>query len=1372
MALAFVGGGELLCFHCFDILLVSSVFEFECKVVTSSFNHGRRNWPSSSYCSAQWSVSSTPLTYHDTGRSSSLTSYTPSSSSLSHGSSSSSPSGLSRGGSLSLDSGSRVYYQTGSDVMSRYSSRSLDVGSTRYDSGSSSSSSTYSKGLDPSSVGSYRSSNLGGYGSSHGYGSHGYSGRSGDSRSSSYSSSSASSSSASSGRLLHGSYSSRSSAVDSVPLPRSSSFGRSEVLSSSTPRDRVDKGSSSYSSSLGRSSSIPSHADDSRSTSRYSGRSSVLSTNHSLDSGTDAAAAERRLRLAQRRRQREERGYSETSSDNSKEPSVERASSLRRDSDSDSATVSSARARRLAARLQEASVIEEPSSKDSSPDVADSSLRRSMRLRGSSASSEEAGVPASTESGTVTERRSSLRQRRLQEEAAESSETTVTSRHSASEGKDTDRLTQMSAEARRARRQRRLEGLEVASRQVSGHHEEEADTTLTTSTAGSSRSVRQRLQEHGVSGVSAGDPEDSKTRVPKSLEVDQPKTTDAQTASKQDKESSPQRSWRRTSEERAEDSVADAVATEVESRAERIARYKEERRKQLAHIASITATPSIEEKEGDALPSLFISAKRDKEDSPTDGRRTSLSSDSGGAVSLSSRIRALRRGSQEADDAEITTDSHKDASATRVDTAKAVHSMEPQTPVLDQEGGSGKVKPVVHSEHQSPSVAVNITSKRQTERSSPSPSSQTSSTRKSSLSESSRQQKSSPLRPAGADASSASSAGTTASTRKASIGAREPSPRKTAATSDDVRSERKPQDSSAETRKSKSPSPVSSRLMAPTRSSAAKGVHSHTTTTTTTTSPRSSASPRGSPAPSDKQSLVRSASAAASTKGPPRIKQSLLPEHGSKDATSSKPVGKVRTSGEAGTVGQTDGRSTGRVPGSVHTEARDMGRKPKDRPSPQRQSSDGPKLSSSSFSTTSSSLSTDRDSGVGSARLSSSSFSSTRSHDQDTASSRMTTSFKASRLQRSARVELSSSSSREGSEEKQLGPTTTLAEKPSSFRTGAVRRATSFPSRTASADGGHQAKVSTSVHTQQTTTKSPASRERKPSSASYVEKEPTPPTVSVSISQKSRKDSVKREAPGEASEKPGQSTVSSESIQPASGVSAGAGMGLDDLLAQNAQFLSSDEDKSEAAKKERRKLREGEEAKLRRSLRRRRSQKSGSESRSSSERDSKDKGQKEGMEVAATPTLTLPTTASSFSSSQSAVVTEGEVLRVCPTPPYPPDKSQSSEAPSDRQRQPSFVRIPTTTAAAAASADGDSAQHDAKLGRRRQEGGGKEEEGGARRRGGGEGDSKEASPDSDSVFHSAPSAPSSVEVPRRRPQDKSQLRKSDLNKAPSSHPGQ
>lgn len=92
--------------------------------------------------------------------------------------------------------------------MSRYLGRPLDVGSSRYDSGSS------YKGFDPSSHGSYRSSNLTGYSStSHGHGAL-------SDRLASYSSNGASSGLASS--RLHGSYSSRSAAADSMPLPRSS----------------------------------------------------------------------------------------------------------------------------------------------------------------------------------------------------------------------------------------------------------------------------------------------------------------------------------------------------------------------------------------------------------------------------------------------------------------------------------------------------------------------------------------------------------------------------------------------------------------------------------------------------------------------------------------------------------------------------------------------------------------------------------------------------------------------------------------------------------------------------------------------------------------------------------------------------------------------------------------------------------------------------------------------------------------------------------------------------------------------------------------------------------------------------------------------
>lgn len=1270
--------------------------------------------------------------------------------------------------------------------MSRYSSRSLDLGSTRYDSASSSSSSAY-KGLDSSSVGSYRSSNLTGYGGSH----HGsYSARSEgrspySSSSTSYSSSSASGTSGlgSSGRLGHGSsssYTSRSSAaVDSVPLPRASSFGRSEVLSSSTPRDQVEKGS--YSSSLSRSSSIPihTHTEDTRS-SRYSSRSSALSTNHSQDSGTDAAA-ERRLRLAERRRQREERGYSETSSDNSKEPSVERASSLRRDSESDSAdALSAARSRRLAARLQEASVKEEPSSKDSSPDVTDTAYRRSnRRLRGSSGSSEDttSTVPVSADSALGTERRSSLRQRRQQEANTEDGENSLTAARGV-DSKDTEKVMQMSAEARRARRQRRLEGLEAASKQASGHHDEEADKDTSSVTSTSSRSWRQRLHEEGLGDVSTG--EDRKTRLQKSRDEDQQKTTDTHTESsvrQQDKEeaSRPRRSWTELSEGRSEDQrkVADAVASEVESRAERIARYKEERRKQLAHIATITSRP--EEKEADVLPSLFISAKRGKEDSPpSDSARqppAAAPADSGGGgVSLSSRLRALRRDSEDADSAvSPAVSSHKDSSNISTDipqTSQASRDTESETASKEQDVGLEKVSLDHHS------------SKGQTAQSSRSSTSpgQTLSTRKSSQSETTRHEKSSP----GMETTSISSTLTTTSGRKSSTGCREPSPRKTSVTDSDVK---KPHDSLLASRKSKSPSPVTSRLMAPTKSSAAKGVHPNTLHTSTS-SPRSSVSPRGSPAPpSSKQSIVRSASDVSGTKGPPKIRSSLIPDHGTKDSSSTprtlKSASKERQDEDAGMADQSGHRHSPHFPGSQHTElhsTRDSSTRQRDRVSPRKEIGPAPhvpKLSSSSFSTTSSTLSTDKDSGVGSSRLSSSSFSSARSQDKDKASSKTAASLKASRLQRIAHVELSSSSSREGSEEKETQRTTLQ---------GSVKRTTSMPSRTAASADGHQTKVSAGFAARQTLRSQP--KERKPSSSS-VEKELSPPT-DVPVSQKSGKEKIESGA-STGGKTAGQSTTVTTPPSPDSSktssihhlVSPGScspsgNVALDDLLAKNAEFLSSDEETSGGSKKERRRFKEGEEPKLRRSLRRKSSRKTGGSSRKSPEGDSKDdKGQKEGMEVEApaTPTLTLLNTTAS---SHSALVREGEVLRIPQPPtqppdpaPHPSDTATAGES-SVSQSQTSSHRVPP-----ASSADGDPAgPHDDKSsrsgGRRRQdeEGRGKEEGGG----GTGSESGKEASPDSDSVFHTASSAPSSVEMPRRRLPDKSELRKSSLNKA-SSHPG-
>ncbi|XP_076444912.1 uncharacterized protein LOC143282905 isoform X2 [Babylonia areolata] len=1352
----------------------------------------RRNWwPTSLHCpvvpAAQWSSSA--VTFQDTGRLSSHSTY-PAASLGTHGFTHS----LSRG-SQSLDSGSRAYHHlhpsssstpSGGDVtMSRYSSRSLDLGSSRYDgvgssSISSSSSSSYKSGLDPSSVGSYRSSNLSGYGS------HGYGSRS-DGRTSSYISSSttsSSSSSASSGRLGHGSYSSRSSAVDSVPLPRASSFGRSEVLSSSTPRDQVEKGG--YSSSLGRSSSIPTHTEDTRA-SRYSSRtSSALSSNHSLDSGSDAAA-ERRLRIAERRRQREERGHSETSSDTSKEPSVERASSLRRDSaESDSTDVlSSLRSRRLAARLQECSVAEEPSSKDSSPDVSDTAFRRSRRLRGSGGSSEDT---ASADSALGTDTRSSLRQRRHQQEGTEGSESRVTS----TDGKDTERLLHMSAEARRARRQRRLEGLEAASK-ASGNQEEAEKNSSSSVTSSSSRSWRQRLQEEGFSGVSGGDSADDRKTRHTVRDEDQHQTQTEHTATRQDRaggDTGRRHSGVGVSEDRPEDhrKAGDAPAAEVESRAERIARYKEERRKQLAHIASITSALGSEEKEGEAAPSLFTSAKRDKEGSPSEGAgRTAKAPtpDSEVSVSLTTRLRALRRDSQDSDSAVSAVDAQKVTSHMSSDvprTSVTQRGGDCLTLSTDEGDGTEKVPPAVSdSKMGSSSSAVSLdhsssSSKRQTtssERPLPQSSGQTTSTRKSPLSESSGQQSSSHA-PSPATETSVSSAARTASDRKTSTGTREPSPRKPSVPGLDLRTDRKPQDSAAALRKSKSPSPVSSRLMAPTKSSAAKVTpHTHTSTTPTS-SPRSSVSPRGSPAPSDKQGPGRSAaSGVSSTKGPPRIRPSLIPEHGAKDASTSRSSRSAAKDGEEKQARRED-------------PAKDVGaRQMKDRWSPGRQTgadTSTPKLSSSSFSTTSSTLSTDRDSGVGSTRLSSSSFSSTRSYDRgdNTGPGKTASSAKTARLQRTARVELSSSSSREGSEEKQL-----TANKPGqgkSVQQSSVKRTTSMPSRTATGDGQPPPPGPLP-----STRQSLRSQARKPSSSS-VEKEPSPP-ADVSVSHRSSK------AKSEAQEGEGISTVGSSSTKMTPGSPQG-NVGLDDLLAKNAEFLSSDEETSRGTGKERRRLREGEESRLRRSLRRKRSQRSGSSGGKvgpdSSEGESKDK--KEEMEVA-TPTLTLPTPPA----PSHSLVAEGQVVRLCPSPPLvkPPSTStlattttSAATTTTAETAPPSQTSTDGVITISAPPSKGDPAKRDdndedaskgfSSSSSRRAEGGrgedvGKEEVAAGRGAGG---SSKEVSPDSDSVFHTASasaasSAPSSVEMPRRRvPQDKSQLRKSELNKAvSSSYPG-
>ncbi|XP_070186679.1 platelet binding protein GspB-like isoform X2 [Littorina saxatilis] len=1128
--------------------------------------------------------------------------------------------------------------------MSRYS--------TRYDS-----SNSYKSGLDPGNLGSYRSSNLSTYSGGLGHSSS-RSDRFGSS-SSSYSSGPSTSSSS----RLHGSYSStRSSVVDSVPLPRSTSFGRSEVLSSSTPRDPVDKGS--YSSSLSRTSSLPTSTDEPRS-GRYSSRGSALTSNHSLDTGTDAAA-ERRLRLAQRRRQREEgAGGSETGSDNSKEPSLERSSSLRRDSDSDSGLPGSGQlSRRWAGRrMRESSLTEESEGKDSSPDVPETGVRRARNLRGASGSSEDsttALAPASSLDSVPPS--------------------------------DEDAAFQRSSEARRSRRQQRLE---EASRQASGSLDEGTAKEAEAST----RPWRRRLQEQGIT-TATDDTQSSRRRSRDGEAVLTDSTLSSSRRRSQDLEQ--ENGSRRRSQDMTQEGVsrrrslrgaggegsaeeaaklADAVASEVETRTERIARYKEERRKQLAHIASITSPAGSEEKESEALPSLFTAAKREKEGSPSDsaGQTASETEESGGggALTLSSRLRAMRTGSEEMlKDSDIADGVRARDSAVRPEM--------PAGKVTDVKTRSAERDKADKSSSAQSSTLPDKTAT--TSRKSPSPAS----TRK-------------PL----------TTSTESVTTRRPSAGSREPSPKKmsvssvssdkpgrrTSDSSTDSRAGRKPSDSSAdsrairkpsdgslETRKSKSPSPVSSRLLAATRSSAAKEA---VTAGKGSPSPRSSPSPRGSPAPSDRTSVSKPATGTVSSRGPPRIKQSLMPERGAKD-TAGPGVGKEETREEQALSKSTVRLFKGAEKASDKVAARE---------SPEKTgTAAAPKLSSSSFSAASSTRSTDRDSGFGSSRLSSSSFSSNRSTDKDTYT---VPPVKPPRLQRTAHVDVSSSSSREGSEEKQIT---------GSQAASSVNRTSALPSR-ATTSGSQQAKTQGATDSSRT-----QAGERKLSSSSRKEE----PTVPKDLPLSQRLAAIRRASSKEEDEQ-GKSPADrkdSKTKVPRNGVlgetassSGSMGAGLDDILAKNAEFLSSDEEAGAGqpgkgkGKGERRQLRAEEEPRLRRSLRKKFLHKSGSSSRDSPARESKE------TEAETDITVTLPT---------------------------------------------SDVKETLTSHVAAKSDVSAKEKDDAKKGVPEALQG--EREG-----------SKEGTPDSDSVFETAPSTPRVDNTHSRvRPEDKTGLRKSALNKAADS----
>ena len=974
-----------------------------------------------------------------------------------------------------------------------------------------------------------------------------------------------------------------------------------------------------------------------------------MTSNHSLDSGRDAAA-DRRLRLAQRRRQREEGGHSETSSDNSKEPSVERASSLRRDSDSDSVgTLGSSLSRRRAGRRpRESGLAEESEGKESSPDVGESSSRRSRRLRSATGSSEEStqspSLAATTlDSASVSEARAS-HWRRRQQEAAETSESRATGHEAlptshvvTSVGQDSseaDRSSQLDSETRRTRRQQRLE---AGGRQVSGSQDERGDRNESSTSSTTTRSWRQRLQEQGVSGVSHSEADDAPSRRRRSqgeertlVQCEAGTRSGRQSQDAQQEAVSRRRSLRGLADGGADEiaKVADAVATEVETRAERIARYKEERRKQLAHIASITSTSGSDDKETDALPSLFISAKREKEDSPCETGRQTVSaaeaSESGGALTLMSRLRALRRGSheliRESDTPVLATVPEtvkaQDAAAGKefglsMDTKVKTRSAEHDT-VESRNTSSVRLSP----DHSVPSAREKFSSSTRSSQSSTLPS-QASTTTKTSSSESSRLLKSpspasvrKPLTSTGTGTAAASTT-TTSSARRPSASSREPSPKKVSSSSSEAKSERQQTDSSTEARKSKSPSPVTSRLMAATRSSAAKGIQS--TVSRSSPSPRSSPSRRG-----DKHAATKPSDAATSLKGPPKIKQTLMPERETKETVASR-AGK-----SAESEGRIEETSSAQQPGSKYLVRLPLSQQSKgdkatgaadklsDRESPKRSTRNGtnsPKLSSSSFSTASTSRSTDRDSGFGSSRLSSSSFSATRSPEKEMVDTKGPSSSKTHRLQRSVRVEVSSSSSREGSEEKQLpAPSGRKLNVPTSKAVSSVKRTSSLPARTVPSD-----ELPAKISGVSSIRESPRSQPRgsKFSSSSPVE-ESSPPKDSP-LSQKSgvsRQSSREDERSRDASRTrrsqsettaltvgiPGESTSTTPSCSP---LSPPGTVGLDDILAKNAEFLSSDEEVAGGRQWKQRKLQAEEEPRLRRSVRRRLLHKSGSSGSSS-----------------------------------------------------------------------------------------------------------------------------------------------------------------------------
>ena len=340
-----------------------------------------------------------------------------------------------------------------------------------------------------------------------------------------------------------------------------------------------------------------------------------------------------------------------------------------------------------------------------------------------------------------------------------------------------------------------------------------------------------------------------------------------------------------------------------------------------------------------------------------------------------------------------------------------------------------------------------------------------------------------------------------------------------------------------------------------------------------------------------------------------------MPERGAKDTAASR-AGKS-AEGE----GRTQETSSTQQPGSKYLvrlplsqqakgdKASGTAGKQSDRESPQRSTRNGtnsPKLSSSSFSATSFSRSTDRDSGFGSSRLSSSSFSSTRSPEKETADTKVTSPSKPPRLLRTARVEVSSSSSREGSEEKQLPASSDRKSLQTSKAVSSIKRTSSLPARTVSSDGP-PAKVTGVSSVRESPRSQPRGREF---SSPSPEEELRPPPKDSPISLKSSVTGVSsREDPSSTHWSGGETTAQTGEVRDGSTSTAparsplspsGAGLGLDDILAKNAEFLSSDEDVAGGRQGERRKLRAEEEPRLRRSLRRRLLHKSSSASSSSS----------------------------------------------------------------------------------------------------------------------------------------------------------------------------